>query len=65
MIQNIRNEFKLMVKEYDWVDEKSKKAINEKIDSLYIKIGYPDEILDDNYLKSYYSEVVFGKIFFY
>jgi predicted metalloendopeptidase len=57
MIQNIRAEFKIMIKEYEWMDEFSKKAVQDKVNTLMIKIGYPDRILDNDYLTNYYLNV--------
>lgn len=31
MIENIKNEFKIMLTEYDWMDAKSKQAAAEKV----------------------------------
>ena len=50
MIENIRNEFKLMLNELDWMDAKSKKAANEKADFIDVKIGYPDYTFNDTHL---------------
>ncbi len=57
MIQNLKSEFKVMIKEYEWMDPTSKRAVSEKVDSLTIKIGYPDFILNDTHLTEYYSPV--------
>ena len=57
MIQNIRNEFKFLLRENDWMDSHSNKAVQEKADAIFIKIGYPDYILDDAYLTEHYSRV--------
>lgn len=60
MIINLRNEFKRMLNEYDWIDAESRKSVSEKIDSLYVKIGYHDAILDDSYLNRVYEKLKFS-----
>ena len=63
MIENIRNEFKLMLNELDWMDAKSKKAANEKADFIDVKIGYPDYTFNDTHLNDLYKRV--SRFFFF
>ena len=58
MIKNIREEFKLMVKELDWMDDKSKEAVLEKAVEIKEKIGYPDFTYNDTYLNDMYKNVM-------
>ena len=53
MIENIRNEFRIMLFENDWMDYKSKKAALEKVDL----IGYPDFTFIDYHLNYLYKDV--------
>jgi predicted metalloendopeptidase len=57
MILNIKSEFKIMIKDYDWMDAVSKRAVSEKVDSLTIKIGYPDFLLNDTHLSELHAPV--------
>ena len=57
MIENIRNEFRIMLFENDWMDYKSKKAALEKVDLIDIKIGYPDFTFIDYHLNYLYKDV--------
>lgn len=36
MIENIKNEFKIMLNEYDWMDPVSKRAAAEKVTLILI-----------------------------
>jgi len=57
MIENIRGEFKQILKELDWMDEASKRAAEEKADYIDTKIGYPDYTFNDTYLNDIYKGV--------
>ena len=58
MVANIQNEFKIILKEVDWMDKKSKENALEKADAIDIKIGYPEWILNDTELNDYYKNVL-------
>lgn len=57
MVADIRSEFKEIVKEVDWMDEKTRKSALEKADAMTTHIAYPDELLDDKKLEEFYSNV--------
>ena len=57
MINNIQKEFKIMLKEYEWMDNISRKAAIEKVDTLDLKVGYPDFIFNNTYIEEMYKEV--------
>ena len=59
MVNNLKDEFKTMLNEYDWMDENSKRAAREKAEFIDVKIGYPEYTYDDQYLNSLYAEVCF------
>lgn len=59
MIQNIRDEFKIILNQVDWMDAVSKKAAEEKVDTIDVQIGYPDYTNNDTYLNDLYKEFKF------
>lgn len=62
MVNNLKDEFKTMLNEYDWMDENSKRAAREKAEFIDVKIGYPEYTYDDQYLNSLYAEYRFSEI---
>lgn len=46
-----------MLKEYEWMDNISRKAAIEKVDTLDLKVGYPDFIFNNTYIEEMYKEV--------
>ena len=63
MIENIRSEFKQILKELDWMDDASKRAAEEKADFIDTKIGYPDYTFNDTYMNEIYKEVDHNPMF--
>lgn len=57
MVQDIREEFKKILEELDWMDETTKKAALEKAASMSTHIAYPDELLDNKKLEEFYENV--------
>ena len=57
MIENIRQEFKQIVSELDWMDKDSKEKAKEKADFIDPKIGYPEFTYNDTHLNDMYKEV--------
>lgn len=55
MVEQIRMEFKEVLKLNTWMDEKTKLAANKKVDAIISHIGYPDELNDDQKLDNYYK----------
>jgi len=55
MVENIRSEFKLMLDELDWMDDKTRQRAHVKVDSMKSFIAYAKEILDDNLLNEFYQ----------
>ena len=60
MIDNIRNEFKVMLDELTWMDAPSKKAAKEKADNIDVKIGYPDYTYNNTYMNKLYENYKFS-----
>lgn len=57
MVGNIRTEFKQIVRNVDWMDDKTRESAYEKIDAMTTHIAYPDELLDDRKLEDFYGDV--------
>jgi predicted metalloendopeptidase len=57
MIENILNEFKVILSESDWMDEESKLNALAKVSNIDTKIGYPESIKNDTYLNELYDDV--------
>lgn len=55
MVKNIKDEFKIMLSEIDWMDAETKTAANAKADSMKEQMGFADELLDDDKLVEYYN----------
>jgi neprilysin len=58
MIMNIKDSFKDILKESDWMDEQSKKMALEKAEMIDIKIGYPDFTYNNTHLNHMYRDVI-------
>lgn len=58
MAEHIRKEFKEMLQQNTWMDDKTKLAANHKVDSMSLHIGYPDELNDDKQLEAYFEPLV-------
>ncbi|CAL1538998.1 unnamed protein product [Lymnaea stagnalis] len=57
MIVDLSNAFKELLEENTWMTKDTKKKAEAKLKSMQSKIGYPDYILDDNWLNGLYSFV--------
>ena len=55
MVNNIKDEFKIMLSEIDWMDDETKRQANEKANTIKEQIAYADELLDDNKLDEFYQ----------
>lgn len=55
MVNNIKNEFKEILKANTWMDDVTKAAANEKASSISEQIGYADELTDDDKIVEFYS----------
>lgn len=55
MVNNIKSEFKEILKDIDWMDEETKKGANAKADTISEQIGFADELLNDAKLTEYYN----------
>ncbi|XP_064610524.1 neprilysin-1-like isoform X2 [Liolophura sinensis] len=57
MTSNLRNAFKNMLVDIDWMDEETRTAAREKADAMDLNIGYSDDLLDDNKLNAEFAEL--------
>lgn len=55
MVNNIKDEFKIMLSEIEWMDPQTKAQANEKANTISEQIAYADELLDDAKLDEYYQ----------
>jgi len=55
MVENIRAEFKRMLDELDWMDDKTRERAHVKVDSMKSFIAYAEEILDNENLNEFYD----------
>lgn len=57
MVNGIRREYEEILKDVNWMDEKTKKAALNKLHSMSTHIGYPDEIMDNSKIEKYYENL--------
>ncbi|RNA01619.1 endothelin-converting enzyme-like 1, partial [Brachionus plicatilis] len=60
LIKYLRNEFKNLIYQSSWMDEKSKRFSIERINSLKFKIGYPKYIFNDSLISNEYLKYNFS-----
>jgi predicted metalloendopeptidase len=64
MIKYLRESFKVLVGESNWLDDSTKNKSSEKLDAIIENNVYPDWILDNQELDKYYKLVNDFRIFF-
>lgn len=57
MVDQIRREFKEMLRKNSWMDPETKLRAAEKVDAIITHIGYPDELYDDVKLDEYHHDI--------
>ena len=57
MLNDIKNSFNSLVHDGDWIDPETKKAAQEKAESITNFIGYQEWLLKPGQLDEYYSSV--------
>lgn len=57
MTKEIQCAFKEILKMTNWIDGDTKNLAAEKVESMMLRIGYPDFILDGDQLKNRYRDV--------
>ncbi|TRY74682.1 hypothetical protein TCAL_12781 [Tigriopus californicus] len=58
MIDNIRESFKEILDELEWMDDDTRARAHAKLAGMREMIGYPDEILDEDKVTAFYEGVV-------
>merc|ERR1719481_248399 len=57
MVENVREEFKIMLDELDWMDSRTKARAQKKADQITPHIAYAREILDDKLINEFYKGI--------
>lgn len=57
MVNGIRREFEEILKDVNWMDDKTKQSALNKLHSMSTHIGYPDEIMDNSKIEKYYENL--------
>lgn len=57
MTHEIQHSFRELLNKSGWLDPATNKIANEKVESMMLRIGYPDFILDAKKLDSCYKDV--------
>lgn len=57
MVGHIKDEFKNILRNLDWMEENTRKSALKKADSVVDHIAYPDELLDDRKLEEVFESV--------
>ena len=70
LVANLQKALANRIKEQDWMSEETKKNALDKLNSFYVKIGYPDKWIDLSDLhidpaKSYYANIEECRRFWY
>jgi len=61
MVVRVTEEFKIMLKELDWMDEVTRARALKKADQITPHIAYPKEILDNKLIEEFYDGLVLPK----
>ena len=64
MVKEIRNTFSDMLKNLDWMDDRTKEKAVDKARSTKEYVGYPDDLLNMNKLTDHFSELEIGEDYF-
>lgn len=57
MTRDITQSFREMLNETEWIDEETRRLALHKVDSMQLRIGYPDFVLDRPALNERYEDV--------
>jgi len=57
MVENVREEFKIMLDELDWMDSHTKARAQKKADQITPHIAYAKEILDEKLINEFYEGI--------
>lgn len=59
MVANLRNQFIELIKAVDWMDDSTRLAAFDKIESMAVYTAFSDELLSTKRLQKHYSQVIF------
>lgn len=57
MVNGIKKEFEIILNEVTWMDPQTREAAMDKVNAMATHIGYPDEIMDNKKIESYYDDL--------
>ena len=57
IVDNVLEEFKIMLNESNWIDSKTKLEAIKKVDAITSHIAYQYEILDDSLMNEFYKHI--------
>lgn len=57
MVNRIRDEFELILKEVTWMDEKTRRIAVAKLKAMTAHIGYPNELMDNQAIEKYHKNL--------
>ncbi|KAK6179524.1 hypothetical protein SNE40_011858 [Patella caerulea] len=60
MIKTMQASFNGLLASNDWMDDVSRKGAKNKSDTLTMKIGYDERLLDDTYLNTLYQNYIYN-----
>lgn len=63
MITYIKKQFVQNLKDVDWMDVATKQLALEKVSNMHLHKAYPDELLDDDKVNTYYKNVALQCLF--
>ena len=61
IVKNLMANFKKMLIEEDWMDPKTRAEAEKKMDKMIANVAYPKELLDDELITQYYSDLKMKK----
>jgi neprilysin len=65
IVKNIKNEFKEIINNVNWMDKITKKTISDKIEKMTEHIGFDDKLLNDTKIEEYYKTIKVDETKFY
>lgn len=57
MINKIHKEVELLLKNVNWMDDQTREAALNKLKAIAIRVGYPDEIMNNTVIEKYYEKL--------
>lgn len=61
MFEKIRTSFDLLLENNEWMDEKTKRSVHRKAESMIANVGFPEWLLDDDTLNDFYGNLEFDE----